>query len=232
MTSAGSIARCGLWLRWFWLRSLCGLPMPRSPKLPAPPPMTGTGLETQLERWLSDCERLAGGRLAWHRHEPKMRGKIRVGGGLPDYEAMYSGRVHLIECKHESGSAMDIGRLDGTDLDCGAGVKPSQARELDRHERAGGVGWILARLELNATTRAKLAQMRLDGSGGDPAAAILRLIPWPTWRGWMARAEDSRKAATCPMVRASIPAAELAGMSYPCRSAAELLKALEQPCQT
>ena len=78
------------------------------------PPMTGKGLETTLETMLSDCERMTGCRLAWHRHEPKMAGKIRVSGGLPDYEAVFDGRVHLIECKHESGSAADIGRLEGT----------------------------------------------------------------------------------------------------------------------
>ena len=188
------------------------------------PPMTGKGLETTLEAMLSDCERLTGGRLVWHRHEPKMAGKIRVSGGLPDYEAVFDGRVHLIECKHESGSAADIGRLEGTDRDCGAGVKPSQAREMDRHQRAGATCWILVRLEVNAATLRKASQVRLDGAGGDMPPVICRLIPWPAWRALMAAAEDCRRRGQEP--QASIPAADLAGMGWPCRNAAELLAAI------
>lgn len=188
------------------------------------PPMTGKGLETTLEAMLSDCERLTGGRLAWHRHEPKMAGKIRVSGGLPDYEAVFDGRVHLIECKHESGSAADIGRLEGTDRDCGAGVKPSQAREMDRHQRAGATCWILVRLEVSAATLRKASQMRLDGTGADMPPVICRLIPWPAWRALMAAAEDARRRGQEP--QASIPAADLAVMGWPCRNAAELLAAI------
>ena len=183
--------------------------------------MTGKGLETTLEAMLSDCERLTGGRLAWHRHEPKMAGKIRVSGGLPDYEAVFDGRIHLIECKHESGSAADIGRLEGTDRDCGAGVKPSQARMMDRHERAGAACWILVRLEVSAATLRKASQMRLDGTAADMPPVICRLVPWPTWRALMAAAEDARRRGQEP--QASIPAADLAGMGWPCRNAAELL---------
>ena len=193
-------------------------------KAPVTPPMTGKGLESLLESLLLGCERLTGGRLAWHRHEPKMAGKIRVSGGLPDYEAVFDGAVHLIECKHESGSAADIGRLEGTDRDCGAGVKPSQAREMDRHERAGVRCWIAIRLEVNASTLRKSAQGRLDGSGGDMPPVICRLVPWPTWRALMAAAEDCRRRGQEP--QASIPAADLATMGWPCRNAAELLAAI------
>ena len=188
--------------------------------------LTGKGWESQMELLLSQCERLTGGRLAWHRHEPKMAGKIRVSGGLPDYEAVFDGAVHLIECKHESGSAANIGRLEGTDRDCGAGVKPSQAREMDRHERAGVCCWVAVRLEVNAATLRKAAQGRVLGTGGDLPAVVCRLVPWPEWRALMAAAEDRRRRGQEP--QASIPAAELAVMGWPLRSAGELLKALEQ----
>ena len=194
------------------------------------PPMTGKGLETTLETMLSDCERLTGGRLAWHRHEPKMAGKIRVSGGLPDYEAVFDGRVHLIECKHESGSAAALGRLTaskdatGADKWTGTGVKPDQAREMDRHERAGARCWILIRLEVSAATLRKASQVRLDGTGADMPPVICRLVPWPAWRTLMAAAEDARRRGQEP--QASIPAADLAAMGWPCRNAAELLAAI------
>jgi hypothetical protein len=194
--------------------------------------MTGKGLESLLESMLSDCERLTGNRLAWHRHEPKMAGKIRVSGGLPDYEAVFDGRTHLIECKHESGSAAALGRLTaakdatGDDKWTGTGVKPDQAREMDRHERAGVRCWILIRLEVNAATLKRAAQQPLMGAGGDLPAVVCRLVPWPEWRARMAAAEDCRRRGQEP--QASIPAAELALMGHPLRSAGELLKALEQ----
>jgi hypothetical protein len=153
-----------------------------------------------------------------------MAGKIRVSGGLPDYEAVYSGAPHLIECKHESGSAADLGRLEGTDRDCGAGVKPSQAREMDRHERAGVRCWIAVQLEVSATTLRKAAQQSILGTGGDMPAVVCRLIPWPVWRAKMAAAEDCRRRGVEP--DASIPAADLAGMGWPIRNAAELLAAI------
>ena len=194
------------------------------------PAMTGKGLESLLESLLSDCERLTGNRLAWHRHEPKMAGKIRVSGGLPDYEVILAGVPHLIECKHESKAAAALGRLTATkdaggeDKWTGTGVKPDQAREMDRHERAGVRCWILIRLEVNAATLKRAAQQSLMGSGGDLPAVVCRLVPWPEWRALMAAAEDCRRRGQEP--QASIPAAELAVMGWPLRSAQELLAAL------
>ena len=197
--------------------------------------LTGKGWESQMELLLSQCERLTGGRLAWHRHEPKMAGKIRVSGGLPDYEAVFDGAVHLIECKHESSaSAMRIGRLqadigpDGKPLKVDAGVKPAQAVQMDRFLLAGPSVqcWVAARLEVNTATLKKAAQQPLIGTGGDLSAVVCRLVPWPEWRALMAAAEDRRRRGQEP--QASIPAAELAVMGWPLRSAGELLKALEQ----
>jgi len=82
-------------------------------------------------------------------------------------------------------------------------------------------------LEVSAATLRKASQVRLDGTGADMPPVICRLVPWPTWRALMAAAEDARRRGVEP--QASIPAADLAAMGWPCRNAAELLKALEQP---
>ena len=159
-----------------------------------------------------------------HRHEPKMAGRRRIAGGAPDYEIVLGGRAHFIECKHESDSSVDLGRLAGKDDEAGAGVKPSQAREMDAATAAGARCWIAVRLEVPEATRRKAAQVALDGTGGDMPAVIRRLVPWTLWRARMVAAEEARR--TGGDVAASIPAVELAGLGYPLRTAGELRAAL------
>ena len=137
----------------------------------------GTGWERELGAML---RAVPGGYV--HRHEPKMAGKIRVSGGLPDFEIILHGRAHLIEAKAETGTAASLGRLVGIDRDCGTGVKPSQAAEMDAATRAGASCWIAVRLEVPESTRRRAAQVALDGSGGDMPAVICRLVPWTLWR--------------------------------------------------
>lgn len=179
----------------------------------------GKGWEREVSAWLGAC----GGWM--HRHEPRMAGKIRVAGGVPDFEIVLDGRAHLVECKHESGPSMDLGRLVGLDRDCGSGIKPSQAREMDAATRAGARCWVAASLELPTATRRKGAQVRLDGTGGDLPAVIRRLVPWALWRARMATAEEAR--LTGGDVQASIPAGELVELGFPLRTAAEFRRALE-----
>lgn len=128
----------------------------------------GKGLEAECEAQL----RASG--ACWYRNEPPMRGRIRLAGGTPDYTAMAGGTGHLIECKEGHGASIRLGCLtappDGAKLP--AGITPIQAATLDTWERQGGRGWVLA---------------RLSGSRGEVTA----LIPWQTWRGWLAAGEHS-----------------------------------------
>jgi hypothetical protein len=156
-------------------------------------------------------------------------GKIRT--GKPDFCLMIAGCLHWIECKQQTGSGAVIGRLvatkdaTGTDKGTGAGVEPDQAAWMDAATKAGATCWVAIRLEVNAATLRKAAQQPLIGAGGDLPAVVCRLVPWPEWRARMAAAEDCRRRGQEP--QASIPAAELALMGWPLRSAGELLKALE-----
>ena len=184
-------------------------------------PLVGGG-----KGWERDVEAMLRGVGGWfHRHEPKMAGKIRVSGGVPDFELVLSGTCHIVEAKHESGASMSLGRLVGLDRECGPGIKPSQAREMDAATKAGARCWIAARLELPESTRRRAAQVRLDGSGGDMPAVVCRLVPWSFWRARMAIAEEARR--TGGDVVASIPAAALAMLGWPLRNAMELRAALE-----
>jgi hypothetical protein len=185
--------------------------------------MTGTDWETHLKRMLEEARTASG--LYWLRHEPALRGRIRVSGGPADFGVVLNGTPHHIEAKLESGSTMDVGRLEGIDRECGSGVKPSQAKDMDAATKAGVRCWIAARLELPAATQRKLAQQKLVGAGGDVPACVQRLIPWDLWRMRMEAAEVARRDGGD--VVASIPAAELAELGWPLRSAAELLAALQ-----
>ena len=147
-----------------------------------------------------------------HRHEPKMAGKIRVSGGLPDFEIILHGRVHLVEAKAETGTAASLGRLVGIDRDCGTGVKPSQAAEMDAATRAGASCWIAVRLEVPAAGKRK-------------ADVVQALVPWHVWRGRMEHAEQERIHGRDP--KASIPAAVLWTAGRPLRTVADLVAALE-----
>jgi len=178
----------------------------------------GKGWEREVSAWLGAC----GGWM--HRHEPRMAGKIRVSGGVPDFEIVLNGRAHLVECKHESGPSMDLGRLLGLDRECGSGIKPSQAREMDAATKAGARCWVAASLDLPTTTRRKATQQRLIGTGGDLPAVIRQLVPWALWRARMAAAEEARLRGGD--VQASIPAVELVGLGWPIRTAVELRAAL------
>ena len=157
----------------------------------------------------------------------------------------------MLEVKEETGTSAALGCL--TRPDDGKrpahGVTWQQAEEMDRATIAGVPCFVVMVL----TVPAKPRKTRKDGSVADPgqtAATIARIIPWATWRALMQAAEDQRAAVaqwqrdsgramvrngpTCPLppkptVDASIPAADLAVMGWPCRSAGELLKALEQP---
>jgi hypothetical protein len=72
----------------------------------------GKGWEREVEALL----RAVGGYT--HRHEPKMAGKIRIAGGVPDFEVILLGCAHLVECKHSSGTSAALGRLVDTGKDC------------------------------------------------------------------------------------------------------------------
>ena len=193
---------------------------PRKGRMAKPLVGGGKGWEREVEALMRS---VIGGYV--HRHEPRMAGKIRVAGGVPDFEIILDGRAHLVECKHESGPSMDLGRLVGLDRECGSGIKPSQAREMDAATAAGARCWVAASLELPTTTRRKGAQVRLDGTGGDMPAVVRQLVLWALWRARMAAAEEAR--LTGAKVEASIPAVELAGLGHPLRTAAELRRALE-----
>ena len=179
----------------------------------------GKGWEREVEALL----RAVGGYA--HRHEPKMAGKIRIAGGVPDFEIILLGRAHLVECKHSSGTSAALGRLVDTGKDCPPeGISPKQAAEMDAATAAGARCWIAVRLEVPESTRRRAAQVALDGSGGDMPATIRRLVSWTLWRARMVAAEEARR--TGGDVVASIPAVELAGLGWPLRSAAELRAAL------
>lgn len=183
-----------------------------------PKPLVGGG-----KGWEREVEAMMRGVGGWfHRHEPKVAAKVRVSGGLPDFELILGGVAHIIEAKHEGGASMDLGRMVGEDRSAGAGVKPSQAREMDAATAAGARCWIAARLELPDSTRKRLGQPGLWG--GDVPAVIRRLIPWPEWRARMVAAEEARRAGGD--VEASIPAEELATLGHPLRDAGELRRAL------
>lgn len=205
-------------------------------------PMTGKGWESCFgadskahRGYLPTLALLTRGRLHWWQNVVtvnKYGGKSET--GMPDFGILLDGGLHFVECKHESGAGMTLGRLTATkdatgdDLWTGTGVKPLQATWMDLATTAGATCWIAARLEVGATTRAKSAQVRL-GAPSDPLPPVItRLIPWPTWRSLMATAEDARRREEVP--DASIPAATLATMGHPLNSASDILKALEQPC--
>lgn len=204
--------------------------------------------ESYLDRLLSECHALENGRLWWHEHHPPIRGGTRAESGLPDREVLWNGRAYLLEAKEEEGTSCSLGRL----IKLPKGVKPDhgvtwrQAEEMDLHTAAGVPCFVVAIL----TVPYKAPRKRKDGSISDPGypgAAIARIVPWPTWRALMERAEEQRRSLArwqiesvrlmvrfgpaCelppkPEVQASIPAAELAVMGYPLRSAHELLAAL------
>lgn len=207
----------------------------------------GTGTESRLDRLLKACEVMEGGRFCWHAHHPPIRGGTRAKSGLPDREVIWNGRAYLIEAKEKTGTAADLGYLTGEDTECGGGVRPGQAREMDRHQRAGVQCFVFACLAVPAKPAPKRRQARLQPEPERKAVEVLRIVPWPEWRALMARAEEQREAVarwqmqagrlmvlhgpTCPLppkpeVQASIPAADLAAMGWPCRNAAELLAAI------
>jgi len=189
------------------------------------------GADSKARRgYLPTLALATGGRLHWWQNVVtvnKYGGKSET--GMPDFGIMYEG-THFIECKHESGAGMVLGRLaatkdaGGEDKWTGTGVKPMQAAWMDAATKAGATCWIAARLEVNAATLRKAAQVRLDGTVADMPPVIARLIPWPAWRALMAAAEDCRRRGIDP--DASIPAADLAGMGWPIRNAAELMVAI------
>ena len=173
----------------------------------------GKGWELRMDHWLDELAAVTGGALWWHANEPKMRGPIRVDGGIPDRSVAFRGH-HLIECKHSSGTAARLGRLVATDKAEPSGISPAQAEQMDGATRAGVRCWIAVRLELPAATAKKLGNPAFF-VGGDVPAVICRLIPWPVWRARMAAADAQ-----------SIPAVELADLGWPLRSAGELRRAL------
>jgi hypothetical protein len=182
--------------------------------------------------YLATLTLTTGGRLHWWQNVVtvnKYGGKSET--GMPDFGIVLDGRLHFIECKHESSApSMQIGWLTatkdagGADKWTSAGVKPDQAEWMDAATKAGATCWVAARLEVNTRTREKSAQVRLGEASEPLPPLITRLIPWPEWRARMAAAEDCRRRGQEP--QASIPAAELALMGWPLRSAHELLAAL------
>ena len=209
----------------------------------------GTGTESRLDRLLKACEVQEGGQFYWHAHHPPIRGGTRGESGLPDREVVWNGRAYLIEAKEETGTSCSLGRL----IKLPKGVKPDhgvtwqQAEEMDRHTKAGVPCFVFACLAVPAKPAPKRRQARLQPEPERKAVEVLRIVPWPEWRALMARAEEQREAVarwqmqagrlmvlhgpTCPLppkpeVQASIPAADLAAMGWPCRNAAELLAAI------
>ena len=220
--------------------------------MPKPTAARGIAAESHVDRLLNGCVAIERGRFCWHQHHPPIRGGERAESGLPDREVIWNGRAYLLEVKEESGTSCSLGRL----IKLPKGVKPDhgvtwqQAEEMDAHTAAGSPCYVVAILEVPA----KAPKRRKDGTISDPgrrAATIARIIPWPTWRALMAHAEEQRREVEqwqvaagrlmvaygpdCalppkPEVIASIPAATLATMGHPLASAADLLKALGQPC--
>ena len=193
-----------------------------------PADMTGKGWEAcfgadskQQRGYLATLALTTGGRLHWWQNVVtvnKYGGKSET--GMPDFGILLDGSLHFVECKHDSGpSVMRLGQLTarqdegGEDRLTTAGVKPLQAEWMDLATTAGATCWIAARLEVGEKARQQSAQVRL-GPPSDPLPPLItRLIPWPVWRDLMAES-------------ASIPAADLAAMGWPLRSAHELLAAL------
>jgi len=204
-------------------------------KPPAPLPMTGKGWESCFgadskahRGYLPTLALTTRGQLHWWQNVVTVN---RYGGksetGMPDFGILLDGRLHFVECKHDSGpSAMGLGRLTKPDGDKlpDHGVAPKQAIWMDLATAAGARCWIAARLEVGAATRAKSAQGRLGAPSAPLPPVLCRLVPWPTWRALMAAAEDARRRGEVP--DASIPAAALATMGHPLGSAADLLTAL------
>ena len=208
-----------------------------------PAAVRGASAEGHVDRLLSAASVMERGRLHWHQHHPPIRGGQRAESGLPDREVLWNGRAYLLEAKEKTGTSIDLGRIENKNTDCGGGIRPTQVEEMDLHTAAGVPCFVVAIL----TVPAKAPRKRKDGSISDPGypgATIARIIPWPAWRALMARAEDQRAAlarwqidsgrlmvaggVNCalppkPTVDASIPAADLATMGHPCRTAAELL---------
>ena len=209
-----------------------------------PPELTGKGWEGQFDRWLDEIVASTPG-FAWHCHEPKMRGPIRVSGGLPDREIILKGRAYFFECKEESGTSLTVGRAIGRDDEAGNGIKPTQYREMDRLTAAGAQCFVAVLLDVPAAKERK--QARLLGPPARKAEQIRRLIRWEDYRPAIDRREAGiaalaqwrvvagrlmvARGANCelppkPVVVASIPAADLATMGHPIRNAAELLAAI------
>jgi hypothetical protein len=208
--------------------------------------LTGKGWEKQVDHWLSELA-TSTPRFHWHPHEPKQNGNIKLASGYPDREIIWEGRAYLIEVKEESGTSLTVGRSVGKDKEAGSGVKPSQYRELDLHLAAGAPCFVAVLLQVPAARERKQAQ--LLGPPARKAESIQRLIPWADYRPWIDRREAAIAAETRwmadtaqralrgqptqprPEVQASIPAAELAVMGHPLRSAHELLAALRVKCE-
>ena len=208
--------------------------------------LTGKGWEKQVDHWLSELA-TSTPRFHWHPHEPKQNGNIKLASGYPDREIIWEGRAYLIEVKEESGTSLTVGRSVGKDKEAGSGVKPSQYRELDLHLAAGAPCFVAVLLQAPAARERKQAQ--LLGPPARKAESIQRLIPWADYRPWIDRREAAiaaeerwlRETAQRalrgqptqprPEVQASIPAAKLALMGWPLRSAQELLAALRVKCE-
>jgi hypothetical protein len=132
--------------------------------------MNGRGKKVEAEA--EALLRAAGGFV--HRNEPRMQGRILVRGGLPDFTLILRGVAHYVEVKHSQKTVMPLGNLtapaDGAKE--GPGITALQAATLDDLEAAGARGYIYA---------------RLDSTRGSVAA----LVPWQTWRGWLAAGRRS-----------------------------------------
>ena len=217
--------------------------------MPKPHAARGIAAEGHVDRLLNGCVAIERGRFCWHQHHPPIRGGVRAKSGLPDREIVRNGRAYFLEVKEKTGESIEIGLLEGADTDCGGGIRPGQAATMDTLTAAGSPCYVVAILEVPA----KAPRKRKDGTISDPgrrAATIARIVPWPTWRALMAHAEEQRREVErwqitagslmvaygpdCalpekPTVNASIPASALAAMGRPLASAADILKALEQP---
>ena len=114
-----------------------------------------------------------------------MRGGYKLPSGVPDYVVILGGRPHYIECKAGAGASLRLGSLvaplDGAAEP--AGISSAQAAVMDGIERAGGVCYVLARL----THR---------------TGEVDALIPWATWRGWLA--SGLRSATPAMLAGASV----------------------------
>ena len=213
----------------------------------AKPKTGGVATESHLDRLLRAAEVMEQGRLCWHPHHPATYKGTRLESGLSDRGVCWNGRYTMIEAKEEDGTSASLGRLTGIDRECGNGVKPSQVREMDRHEKAGVRCFVLISLTVPAKAAPKRKQAAITPDPGRAQETIIRIIPWAAWRALMQAAEDQRLAlarwqidsgrlmvaggVNCvlppkPTVDASIPAADLATIGHPCRTAAELLAAI------